>query len=194
MLNKLARMRAAPRPINDLLEAVDDCREQIAGLRSERARVAAAPRPASEILADIDEALDGLATAAIDRLQLHRLIGRKAPAEIRVPLAPGRDLAEQYVNTEVAARTLFGLIIAAAREPLRAVLAGQIEDRLDGRECLTDTEIEARVSEIDRLILAAELSEEAATRTLEAAGIEVQRRGDADPLVVLAADDALPRG
>ncbi len=41
-------------------------------------------------------------------------------------------------------------------------------------------------------LLALELAEEAAIRALEAAGLPVMRRPDADPRVLLASDTSLP--
>jgi len=84
------------------------------------------------------------------------------------------------------------LLIVAARQPLRDLIADQVADLMAHREPLTDQQIEARVAEIDDALLVAELSEEGSTRLLERAGIFVDRRGDASPLAVLAADAALP--
>jgi len=190
--NRLAAMRAAPTDLNRLLETVDDLREQVSTLRAERTAVLAAPRPVEQILEALDAHLDELATDAVDRLRLARLLDRRAPVRVGLPLTPGRDLAELNVNTGAAMSNLFGLLIVAARQPLRDLIADQVADLMAHREPLTDQQIEARVAEIDDALLVAELSEEGSTRLLERAGIFVDRRGDASPLAVLAADAALP--
>lgn len=192
--NRLAAMRAAPSDLNGLLETVDDLRSQITQLSAERAAVLAAPRPVEQILEALDAHLDELATDAVDRLRLARLLDRRAPVRVGLPLTLGRDLAELNVNTGVAMNNLFGLLIVAARQPLRDLIADQVADLMAHREPLTDQQITGRVAEIDTALLATEMAEEASIRALETAGIEVQRRADASPLAVLAADAALPRG
>lgn len=188
--NKLAALRAAPSPVNELLERADDCREQAASLKVERDRVARAPRPTSEILDLLDDHLDQLATAGVDALRLGRLTRRDQPVMLELPHHIDKTTA--HVDASPATRVLLGIIIATSRPALREVLVGQINDLTRGQPGLTDHELAARLAVIDAEIMSAELAEEFAVRQLEQAGVSVLRRADASPLAVLAHDSALP--
>lgn len=188
--NRLASMRAAPTPINDLLASVDDMREQIASLRAEREKVSRAPRPASETLAALDQHLDDLATSAVDRLSLNRLTNRTNPVSLSLPFHVDRETTA--TDASAACTVLLGLLIATSRPAIRQIIEGQLQDLTKGRPGLTDDELHARLAELDREILNAELAEESAIRALEGAGVAVLRRPDADVRAVLAADAALP--
>lgn len=176
--------------LNAMLEKVDDCRETIATLRTERDRVARSPRPAAEILDLLDDWLDKAATDGVDLLRLGRLTRRDQPVMLELPHHV--DPAAGYVDSSPATRALFGLLIATSRPAIRSIIQGQLEDLTRGKEGLTDEQMNARLAEIDAEILSAELSEEAAIRALEGAGVTVLRRADASPVAVLADDAALP--
>jgi hypothetical protein len=188
--SKLAALRAAPVPVNDLLATVDDVREQIAILRVERDRVARAPRPASEIMTALDDHLDQIATDAVDGLRLGSLLRRDQPVALALPYR--LDPETRAIDSTGAVKSLLGLMVAANRQSFREIVQGQIEDLTRDRPGMSDAELHARLAEIDAELLAAELSEESSIRALEASGINVQRRGDADPRAALAADSALP--
>jgi hypothetical protein len=189
--SKLAALRAAPVPVNSLLEQVDDMREQVATLRAERDRTARAPRPASEILTALDDWLDSAATSAVDSLQLGSLLRRDRTVGLSLPYRI--DPETRVVDGTGTSQTLFGLLIAVNRQAFRSIIEGQLSDLARGTPGISDDEIHARLAELDAELLAAELSEEAAIRALEMSGISVQRRPDADPRATLAADAALPQ-
>lgn len=188
--NRLASMRAAPTPINDLLASVDDMREQIASLRAEREKVSRAPRPAAEILDALDSWLDQAATDAVDRLHVNRLTNRTNPVSLSLPFHVDRETTA--TDASAACTVLLGLLIATSRPAIRQIIEGQLEDLTKGRPGMSDAELSAKLAELDAQILSAELAEEAAIRALEGAGVAVQRRPDLDPRAALAADDALP--
>jgi hypothetical protein len=187
--SKLAAMRAAPTPINSLLEAIDDHREVIASLRAEREKVSRAPRPAAEILDALDAHLDKLATDAVDGLNLNSMTNRANPLALRLPFRTDRERAT--IDSSAACSVLLGLIIATSRPAIRSIIQGQLQDLTRGKEGMSDEALTARLAEIDREILSAELAEESAIRSLEVAGVTVLRRPDLDPRAALADDSAL---
>lgn len=188
--NKLAALRAAPTDINALLEKIDDVRETIATLRTERDRVARAPRPASEILSLLDDHLDRLATDGIDALRLGRLTRRDEPVSLVLPHHIDKTTAS--VDASPATRALLGIIIATNRQAFREIVKGQVEDLTRDRPGMSDDELSAKLAALDAEILSAELSEEAAIRSLEVSGVNILRRSDADVRAVLADDSAVP--
>ena len=165
---------AAPTSVNELLSSVDARRDEIASLRTERDAIESAPRPIGDVLADLDLHLDFLATASVDALSLDCLRARGAAVELKA-----------------TAPITLGLLVAIAREPLRQIIADQLGDLEKNRPGLAEKDRLARLAEIDRAILAAELAEERALRALERQGVMIARRADASPLAVLAADQAL---
>lgn len=172
----------APTSINDLLGQIDGHRDQIAALRQDRAKVEGAPRPLGDVMTDLDQHLDALATDAVDALAIYKLRDRRGLS--------GLKLSESG-HAEVAVKTLFGLLVAVAREPLRQIIVGQLEDLESARPGMAEADRTARLIEIDAQILAAELNEEASIRQLEVMGVMIQRRADLSPLAALAADAAL---
>lgn len=171
-----------PASINELLAQIDERRDEIATLRADRAKVENAPRPFGDIMADVEEFFDRAATSAIDCLSLHHLTARNAGGEIRL---------SQSGHPTVEAASLFGLLILTNRDKIREVVAGQIEDMLAARPALEEDQRQARLAQIDREILTAELAEEGALRALELQGVSIARRADLNPLIALAADSAL---
>jgi hypothetical protein len=182
---KLAALRAAPAPVNELLETVDDLREQVATLQQEREATLAAPRPVEEVSSLLDDRLSALAADALDALHVPSLL--TPGADVTVKLSATGD-----ARTEVG--NLLGLLVLLHRPALKKVMTAQIEQAasLSPVPPLSEGQRAARLSELDGQILAAEMAEEACIRRLEAVGIAVQRRSDLNPLVALAADDALP--
>ena len=169
-----AQKSKKPMSVNDLLGAVDAMRDQIGALREDRAAIECAPRPLPDVMAELDAHLDFLATASVDALGLNGLRARGAAVELKA-----------------SAPITLGLLVAAAREPLRRILEDQLSDLESARPGMSDQDRLARLTEIDRAILAAETAEEAAIRQLERQGVMIARRADAHPLAVLAADAAL---
>lgn len=188
--NRLASMRAAPVPVNDLLTSVDDHREVIASLKAERDRVARSPRPAAEIMTALDAWLDQAATDAVDSMRLGALLRRDRPIALDLPTY--RDPVAGQLDVTPSTKALLGLLVAVNRQAFREIVKGQVEDLTRDRPGLTDEALSARLAEIDAEILAAEMAEESAIRSLAVAGVAVQRRADASPLAVLAHASALP--
>jgi hypothetical protein len=159
-------------------------------LKSERDSVIRAPRPAAEIMTALDTWMDQAATGAVDGLRLGALLRRDHPVELTLPFR--LDAETRAVDGAAATKAVLGLLIATSRPAIRHVIQGQIEDLTKARPGMSDAELAARLAELDREIVDAELAEESAIRSLEVAGVTVLRRPDADPRAVLAADGALP--
>jgi len=168
--------------ISDLLDDVDECRDQIGALRKERAAVENAPRPLAETIDMLDQHLDRIATNAVDALSLHHLRDRNTAFALRL---------SQSGQPGVEVTNLLGLLVAVAREPLREIVAAQLGDLDLACPGLSDQDRAQKLAALDAAILRAELAEEHALRALERHGVAVARRADAHPLAVLAADAAL---
>ncbi|SDE93884.1 hypothetical protein PUH89_09600 [Rhodobacter capsulatus] len=169
-----AQKSKKPMSVNDLLGTVDAMRDQIAALREDRTQVENAPRPLAEVMGDLDDHLDFLSTASVDALGLHGLRARGVPVELKA-----------------SAPITLGLLVAVAREPLRRILEEQLGDLEAARPGMAEADRQARLAELDGQILRAEMAEEGAIRGLEGLGVSIQRRADLNPLVALAADQAL---
>ena len=168
--------------VNALLSEVDAMRDQISALRQDRTQIEAAPRPLSETLDMLDDHLDHLATEAVDALSLHHLRDRRGTFGLRL---------SQSGSPEFAVANLLGLVIATNRAAVRELIVGQLSDLDAARPGMNEGDRAARLAEIDKEILTAEMAEESALRRLEAQGVSIARRADASPLAVLAADRAL---
>lgn len=156
--SKLAALRAAPTDINAALERVDDCREAVATLKSERDSVIRAPRPAAEIMTALDTWMDQAATGAVDGLRLGALLRRDRPVALDLPTYFSQQTGQLDVTPSTKA--LLGLLIAVNRQAFRQIIEGQLEDLTKGRPGMSDAELSAKLAELDREILAAEMAEE----------------------------------
>jgi len=168
--------------VNDLLSSIDAFRDQIGTLRQDRTQIEAAPRVLADVMTDLDDHLDHLATEAIDGLSLHHLRDRRGTFGLRL---------SQSGLPDVGLQTLLGVVIAVARGPIRDLIEGQLRDLDAARPGLSDEDRLARLAELDGEILRTELREEHSIRALAAMGVTIDRRADASPLAVLAADAAL---
>lgn len=187
ILKKVTRQQAV---VADASAALDALREQVEVAREELRRVESAPVPADEALADLAEWIDRAATDAVDRLNVGYLTapGRAAQGlRLPFPISPGSGA----VDAGPAVQILFGLFLATNRAALLEILGGQLRDLTAGRETISAAERAERVTAAKEALLQAEMAEEAACRALEASGVPVARRSDADPRAVLASDDAL---
>lgn len=178
-------LRAAPiPPVNDLLDGIDTCREQIAVLKDDRRALLASPRPMAEVVEAFDRWSEGVVADSIDGLELAHLMQRVGRNGLRLSVT--RDPA-------IEADRLLGLMLAANKAAIRKLILGELSQIAEAMpDALTDDQLAVRIEELDTAILSAELAEEAAIRALEKAGITVQRRAHAHPLAVLADDAALP--
>lgn len=153
---------------------LDEVRQHIATLKDERAQIEGHQPELATALARVD------AFAAHLRHPLDDFyIGHFA-------------VAGKFTMPDVLARDRLALAGCAdlVADALKAKLKAFYTDRGDG---ISESDRQARLQEIDKQLLDLELLEEASIREAERAGFELMRRPDANPLAVLAADEALPK-
>lgn len=112
--------------------------------------------------------------------------------EIRLPDFSARIEGELHRAGDRADDLLWSLILATALPAVRNIIEERLEAAVAGRECLTAAERVERIEKAEGELLKLELSEEALVRSLEGAGLPVDRRADADPRAVLCAEASLP--
>lgn len=193
MLNSLKRLTAGRDAVAETFAVVDQLREAVAEAKAELARIEAAPVPVNEAMAALSGWIDRTATAAVDRLGLgHLLEPNRAAQGLRLPVVLNRTEGGPVPDTSAALDVLFGLVLAVNRDAVLNLVADQLGDLADGRTVIPSAERASRIEAARADLLEAELCEEAAIRQLEALGLDVQRRSDADPRAVLASDASLP--
>lgn len=158
-------------------KAVDELRALRVRLLDERDAVEARPGPLEEAQDAAAQAVLREAERALDDVSLAPLM---RPADGRKPRL---DLSE---------RQIAALAFACCTEGVADLIGAKIAQRYaSGPEPMAPADKAAELDRIDGELLAVELAEEGAIRELEAAGFEVQRRPDADPRALLAADSEI---
>src|SRR5262245_10130490 len=170
-------------------ENLNRARARLDELRGEHERVARAPLPLAEARERAVEALkvqhakrrDAIASRIRKAEPLldgaaYMLPGRGADA---ATLAHGAAGALDHLARDVVAMALL------VDEPERLVDRA-FEGVEEAEDALAGGERRAKLAAIERERAEVERAEEGAVRALEDAGIDVDRRGDADPAVVLA--------
>lgn len=188
---------AAPGRNETPAAAVARVRRRREELVAERDAIRAAPRPVAEIKADLARQVERLAQAGrpnlaetIDRGGLIGFPRRRAEVEQwrstdagsrREPLPPSVSVPD--------APAMFAWLF---REDLLRACEREIDGLVDDASALGTAERRARETAIAREILAVEREEEDFVTAAEAAGVEIERRGDADFRAVLALADETP--
>lgn len=170
-----AGQRSATRAVHENVEAI---RVEILRRRDEVERIAAMPADRDDALAALDAGLDRMAERGAGALS----IGSLAHPGHRTP----------NLNLNVPANLTMDVVALVARGHLRDVLAEKLAEFYDGRDVMPNAKRGPRVGILEVEILDLELAEEALIREGERTGLPMQRRADADPRAVLAADAALP--
>ena len=190
VLKKLTSTRTA---VTGALDEIDVLRASIVEKRREIEGLRRAPIPTSEALANFDRWAADKSEDAIDRLRPEHLVDPAHPAgELRLPDFSARVEGELHRAGDRADDLLFSLILATAMPTVRNIVEERLEQATAGRECLTQSERFERVERAQAELLDLELSEEALVRSLEGAGLPVERRADASPAAVLCAGGCLP--
>lgn len=184
LFKSLTKTKAAAMGLHDLL---DQSREATAEAKARLAAIEAAPQDVEAALASFDDWLDRAATSAVDRLG----VGYALDPAWRGPELPILHTGGARDATP-ATEILLGLVALIGRDTLHQVVKGQIEDRLGGETGMTAETRTKKSKAAHGDILHAELIEEKIVREMEAAGVAVSRRADADPRALLASSDSLP--
>ncbi|WP_101341863.1 hypothetical protein [Cereibacter azotoformans] len=197
----LSRLRGQREAAVGALDALEAMRAQIDDAKAEIARIESAPQPLEDAMAQLDAWMERQATAAVDALPIGRLLDRTGAGRglDREPVVIRRHAAGEaggHVSVELGPEVdvLRGLMMASptVRAELRDVVAGQLRDRLNGRETMDGATRRKKLDRAMQALLDLEMVEEASIRALEAAGLPVMRRPDADARALLAADTSLP--
>ncbi|OOY21030.1 hypothetical protein BMI86_00065 [Thioclava sp. DLFJ5-1] len=151
---------------------VEQARTTVYRFKSELAELNNAAPPEKAITAALDAALDRLADRGREALPVRGLV---APAG-----APNW-------KPELSDADLLGLVVAVARDQVRALVIEKAEVALGSRKSLSPAERAKKVEAVKAKLLAAELEEESLIRAADDGGIEVLRRADADPRATLGA-------
>lgn len=164
-------------------KAAADVRGAVEGIRSDRLRlldqrdeIENRATPRDEAIAAVDAEPDRLADAAVESMSIRSLM---------------RPATSPRFDPNVLPADLFGLLIATSRDAVRDLIVGKIDDFVAAYPTMPATEKAAAIAAIDAELFELELAEEAAIRAAESAGLAIERREDADPQAVLAADGAL---
>lgn len=171
-----AAIGGAGKAAADVRSAVENLRSDRLRLLDERDAIEAMATPREEAVAALDAGLDQLADRAVDVISISSLT-RPARAPSFAP--------------NVAEGDLFGLLIAANRDAIREIVLDRLEEFYSAHPSMSAADKAARIAEIDAEIFERELAEEGAIRAAEQAGLAIERREDADPRAVLAADASL---
>jgi hypothetical protein len=179
--------------VTDAMDQLDVMRSQISEKKAEIDSLHRAPIPTSEALAAFDRWAADKAEDAVNRLRPEHLIDPAHPSgELRLPDFSARVEGELHRAGDRADDMLWSLVIATSMPAVRSIVEDKLEAACAGRECLTAVERVERIAKAEGELLELELSEEALVRSLEGAGLPVERRADASPAAVLCAAVSLP--
>lgn len=167
----LAGATAATR---DLTTGIDDLRAKRLVVLDEIARIESLPEPIEDVFAAIDRDLDTMAAKALDAIYLPALL-RASPPRLE---NPGTD-------------AMVGLLIAANRDAFATILRDHVAARYDGIKAMAPAARADALATLAADLADLERAEESLIRTAEAAGFAPLRREDADPDVLLLADEEL---
>lgn len=167
----------------DVAALVELEREKIAGLQAERREIEAAPVPRAEAAANVCEFI-ALRSAQFDTsLTLSSLITSGARPE-------RLDMIVQTMAVSIDS-IMQGLLCRTIPEAIETMLMQAVDAHfVEHPSGLSKSERPARLAELDAAILKHGQREETLIRQAETAGLEIVRRADADPLVVLGLDAA----
>lgn len=148
-------------------------RDRIAAKKAQRKAIADAPRARAESRADIDAQCLRWAAAGAERIGYHAGM-----------VAFGSPIYDLFVTRVDKDLVDLGPVLAHVLTPerLAPILAQHLERHADGP---TAAERAAQIAQIDRELFDLECEEEAHLEQLEATGLSISRRADADPRAVL---------
>ena len=166
----MTAQRAAMDTLSDGLESV---RREIAALHEEHEDVSMMPPPIETALKRVDEYV----------ALLQRPLESASAMEFMV--------AEEY-RPPALLYNVDHFAVALGAEQYGKHLKKRLREAYADQPGISDADRQKELARIDADLMAAELVEESLIRNAERAGITLQRRRDANPAAVLAADEALP--
>jgi hypothetical protein len=171
--------------------AIGVIRQTITALRADLGETASAPLPSGLVKARLRSEITALAERGkpfvAPCIEAGRpLVFRSNPAPVSVASANGGALGTATVDDSV------GLVCWLFRDVLVAKVEAEVDAAADDKHAMTPEQRVQRERDLAGQILAAERLEEAAIEAAAADGIELQRRGDADPRAMLQLAGTLP--
>jgi hypothetical protein len=182
-MKSLAAIMRSASTVKPQTTGLDTIRAEVSRLREERQSIADLPAPVGDLMAIIDKRLDEAAANAFDQNRIPTLS----------ILINGDDHGHRGLYFSQEPRHLLNLMLALNRDSVRSMLEKEIARATANRTEMSREDKAAEFSRIDNRLGQAEAAEELTTRSLEAAGHDVVRRGDASPRIVLAYDDDLSK-
>lgn len=175
MLEKVrAKITTARRALSAAGDSVEGVRAAIRQLEAERQAVRSAPVPLNEAVAAVEQTVDRLAAHAI-----------YTNADTLLAAAQRGEPATFDLHTTNPA-ALAGFLVQCLRVPFRAALVAQLESAYAGLQPGLPSDARAeKLADLDRQLLELGRQEEQLIDDLAALGLDVARRGDADPRCVL---------
>ena len=166
------------KPVKDVsLAGLESIRQQIVGIRQQIAEITGQPLTAAEIADAVNRTVDGWAS-------------RVDGGWIGINIANGRAVDPAMLTTAAAGEEdkLTCLLAWLHGDTLKEkLLSASLPFASDGMSLAARAE---RVREMEGEVHQLEIEEEAAVCALEARGLDVYRRPDADPAIVLGIDEA----
>jgi hypothetical protein len=167
-------------------EAIDAARREIETLTARIAEIEAAPYPLAEAVAKIEAAVDALATNGAPELDGILAGGNEIvwPSDIRL-------MGEGAISIPDVPAFVAWLDPLA----LKRRLVGELEEAVgdDDKDAIPRADRLKMIGDVRERLLAVERIEEAAIGELEEAGVEFERRPNADPRAVLSINGPAPR-
>ena len=193
LIDRFKALTAARAAAEQSVEVLDHLREEIAGVKADVARIERAPQPVAAAMQAFDQWAQRAATAGVDSLRVYSLLHPEdAEKGLTLPVVTVGASSGPQRDYDAATKALLGLLLVGAMPALRKTIEGQLQDLTAGVECMTPETRRKKLAAAQKRLLGLELQEETAVRAFEGMGIAVQRRGDADPRALLAADESLP--
>lgn len=167
--------------INAAFKPLADLRAKIAEAEAKREALKNAPL-------ERDESIENAKAWISRKAQIGAQVVADCARQLQDPRA-NVELTEFGVNVDRLRAQLETLVVFLNREALEKAITAEINEQADPSR-LSRVSIRDALAKLDAEIHGLCVREEVLVREIEAAGIPVNRRGDADPAIVLADDPA----
>ncbi|RAO75789.1 hypothetical protein [Dyella jiangningensis] len=165
--------------IDTLREKIDEIRERVSGLKSERVQVEQSSISKGEAMARLDEWLADLRERG--RIATQCLMSRDRSTPVII-----HDANISEARRTVDMRDASSALVFLFHDSVRKTLAAEVETLYaDETDAVESKAYDKRLSDLDRDLLALEMEEERLISYAENAGVIIHRRADADPRVLL---------
>lgn len=183
-------------PVTEPLKArkrIETLQGKLADALSRRDAIEAAPLPATEAKARIDEHVDGAAAAFAPNVMVAQAMSPDSminESPFRTPILSAQGAAPEGggpIDVSVPSLDLLPMLAWTMGDTIKAQLHAAIDARIDGDQALTTEQRAEQLATIDAELEKLGREEEDLIAGIEAAGEPIERRGDAEPRVILNA-------